>query len=207
MADSPWPTIHAERSALAAELESLTDQQWSTPSLCSGWSVHDVLGHMVATAKMTPTRFVGHLAGSGFRFNAMTAKDVAAETRGGPSATLSDWRAHLDDTTAPPGPVEAMLGECIIHGADIRRPLGLRHDYPASAVERTLDFYKKSNLIVGAKKRISGLGLRATDTEWAHGSGPEVSGPAVSLLLAMTGRRDALADLSGDGVEQLRSRS
>jgi len=48
--------------------------------------------------------------------------------------------------------------------------------------------------------------LRATDVDWTHGSGPEVTGPAHSLLMAMTGRKDALADLSGDGVDTLRSR-
>ena len=34
----------------------------------------------------------------------------------------------------------------------------------------------------------------------------EVSGPMLSLVQAMTGRRAALADLAGDGVETLRSR-
>ena len=26
-----WPTIHAERKALAADLEALTDEQWAMP--------------------------------------------------------------------------------------------------------------------------------------------------------------------------------
>jgi len=34
-----------------------------------------------------------------------------------------------------------------------------------------------------------------------------VSGPALSLVLAITGRSAALADLSGDGLATLRSRS
>jgi hypothetical protein len=33
-----------------------------------------------------------------------------------------------------------------------------------------------------------------------------VTGPALSLVLAMTGRPAALGDLSGDGVATLRSR-
>jgi hypothetical protein len=44
------------------------------------------------------------------------------------------------------------------------------------------------------------------DTDWSAGSGPVVSGPAVSLVLAITGRTVALADLSGDGLAALRSR-
>src|SRR4029077_13921147 len=49
---SPWPLIHAEREALAADLGTLTGDQWATPSLCGDWAVRDVLGHMIATAKM-----------------------------------------------------------------------------------------------------------------------------------------------------------
>jgi hypothetical protein len=33
----PWPLIHAEREALAADLAPLTDDQWATASLCTGW--------------------------------------------------------------------------------------------------------------------------------------------------------------------------
>jgi hypothetical protein len=72
---------------------------------------------------------------------------------------------------------------------------------------RVADFYKGSNLIIGAKRRIDGVTLRATDADWSHGSGPEVSGPLLSLLMAMTGRKEALDDLSGDGVATLRGRS
>jgi hypothetical protein len=68
------------------------------------------------------------------------------------------------------------------------------------------DFYRKSNLIVGGKKRAAGLALRATDIDWAVGSGPEVSGPALSLIMAITGRAAALDGLSGDGVATLKGR-
>src|SRR5665213_2449281 len=74
MASDTWSIIHAERAALVADLGSLTDQQWATPSLCGGWTVRDVLGHMVATAKKTPPTFFAGLASAGFRFNTMTAK-------------------------------------------------------------------------------------------------------------------------------------
>jgi len=206
MPESPWPVIHAERTALADDLAGLSDEQWKTPSLCSGWTVQDVVGHMVATARMTPPKFLGHFFGSGFNFDKMAAKDVAAETAGGPAATLAALRDVTPRTTAPPGPIDAMLGEALVHPEDIRRPLGIKHEYPTDAVVRVLDFFKKSNLIIGSKNRISGVTLRATDVDWTHGSGPEVTGPAHSLLMAMTGRKDALADLSGDGVDTLRSR-
>ena len=203
---NPWPLIHAEREALAADLATLTDEQWATRSLCANWSVRDVLGHMTATAKMTPPKFFASFAGAGFKFNNMTAKGVAAEATAPPEAGLANFRDHLKDTTHPPGPVESMLGEAVIHSEDIRRPLGITREYPPEALVRVAQFFQGSNMIVGAKQRIAGLTLRATDTDWSTGSGPEVTGPQLALVLAMTGRSAALADLSGDGVDTLRSR-
>jgi uncharacterized protein (TIGR03083 family) len=203
---SPWPIIHAERESLATDLASLSDEQWSTPSLCPGWTVRDALGHMTATAKMTTPKFFAKLARSGFRFHNMSASDIARETAGPPADTLAEFRRQLTATTSPPGPIDAMLGEVLVHSEDIRRPLGIAHTYPKDAVARAAKFYQGSNLLIGAKKRIAGLKLKATDTEWSTGSGPEVSGPAISLLLAMTGRKAALDDLSGDGLAKLRER-
>ena len=82
----------------------------------------------------------------------------------------------------------------------------MTHEYQTDAAVRVAEFYKGSNLVVGAKKRIAGLHLRATDAEWSHGEGPEVSGPVMSLVMAMTGRKPALADLTGDGVATLQQR-
>ena len=206
MSDSPWPTIHAERHALADDLTGLSNAQWHTKSQCGDWDVHQMLGHMLATATMTPGKFFGRLASAGFSFEKMSHRAVAEASAGGPEATLAAFRANADSSKSPPGPVDSWLGETLIHSEDIRRPLGIAHSYPTDAVVRTLDFYKKSNLIVGAKKRIAGLTLKATDADWSTGSGPHVEGPALSLLLAMTGRKQALDDLTGDGVATLRTR-
>jgi uncharacterized protein (TIGR03083 family) len=205
-APAVWPTIHAERGALAADLDGMTDEQWAIPSLCSGWSVHEVLGHLTATATMTPAKFFVGLIRSRFRFNEMSAKNVARETAGSPQDTLAAFRGTQTATTHPPGPGVTWLGETIVHAEDIRRPLGIAHDYPLEAVVRVADFYKGSNLLLHGKKRAAGLTLRATDTTWSTGSGPEVTGPVLSLVLALTGRAPALADLSGDGLETLRAR-
>jgi len=202
----PWPFIHSERKALVADLEGLTEQQWATPSLCEGWSVRDVVAHMTAEAKLSAGGFFGSLIASGFRFESVQAKGIAAEQGTDGADTLNRFREVLTSTTKPPGPVDAMLCEVIVHSEDIRRPLGIAQDYPAEWSTRGADFYRGSNLIIGGKKRAAGLTFRATDAEWSAGSGPEVVGPATSLLLAISGRSAALADLSGEGVETLRSR-
>lgn len=201
-----WEQVHAERKAITADCEGLSPEQWATPSLCQGWSVHDVLAHQLATAKMTPPAFVGKLAGSGFRFSTMVEKDIARETAGGPTATLAAFKAACRRTSSPPGPKQSWLGEAIIHSEDMRRPLGLTRDYPMDALLTCLDFFKGSNAIIGAKRRVAGLTLSATDASWTTGSGPLVTGPALALLMAMTGRKAHLDQLAGDGVELLRER-
>ena len=201
-----WPVIHAERKALAADLHGLTDDQWAAASLCDRWTVRDVTAHMTATAKITPPAFVAKLAASGFKLERLQDKDIAVERGSTPADTLARFEGIVTSVKHPPGPVESWLGETIVHSEDIRRPLGIRHEYPADAVLRVADFYAGSNLIIGAKRRIDGLTLRATDATWSHGSGPEVSGPVLSLVIAMTGRKAALDDLGGDGVATLRSR-
>lgn len=201
-----WPRIHAERAALADDLASLPADKWSTPSLCPGWTVRDVLGHLTATAKMTPASFFVKFAGSGFRFGTMANRAIAAETGGSPQEQLAEFRRVLDRTSGPPGPTDGWLGEAIVHGEDIRRPLGITRNYPRDALVRVADFYKGSNLLIGAKNRIAGLTLTANDAEWSTGSGPQVRGPMLSLLLALTGRSAVLDDLSGDGVDTLRGR-
>jgi uncharacterized protein (TIGR03083 family) len=206
MVDDIWPVVHAERRALAADLEGLTPEQWQTPSLCTGWSVHDVLAHMVATAKETPAGFLAGMVASGFRMSRFTDKRIGAEREGGPAATLAAFRAVETSTSAPPGPKLSWLGEALVHAEDIRRPLGIDHKYPVDAVTAVTDFYAGSNVLIGGKRRVDGLALQATDADWSRGSGPTVSGPARALMLATTGRRAALDDLTGPGVDTLRSR-
>ena len=206
MANDIWPVVHAERRALAADLAGLREDQWRTPSLCGGWSVHDVLAHMVATAKESPARFVTGLIGAGFSFDRFTSRRIAAERAGGPAATLAAFRAVETSTTAPPGPTTSWLGEALVHAEDIRRPLGIRHEYPADAVRQVTEFYASSNVLIGGKRRVEGVTLQATDTDWSHGSGPVVAGPALALMLATTGRTAVLDELTGPGVAVLRGR-
>jgi len=201
-----WPTIHAERQALLADLEQLSDEQWRTRSLCSQWTVTQVFGHVIATAQMTPPRFLLGMIGSGFNFTSFIQKNADRFSTGTPGELLATFRGLQHRTNHPPGPNDTWLGEAIVHAEDIRRPLGLHRDYPVEAVTQVADSYKGSNLVIGAKNRIAGVTLRATDTDWSHGSGPEASGHAIDLLLAMTGRTAGLDRLNGDGVEVLRSR-
>ena len=201
-----WSVIAVERTALADDLSGLDDSAWDRPSLCDQWSVRDVVAHIVATAEMTPPKFLVKMLGSGFSFQKMVAAEIADKRGATPADTVTRLRSVRDRRTAPPGPKVSWLGETIVHAEDARRPLGITRAYPMESVVEVADFYKGSNTLIGSKRRIEGLNLRATDTEWTHGTGPLVEGPMLSLLLAMTGRAAALDDLMGDGVATLRSR-
>ena len=201
-----WAAIHAERRALSDDLQMLSEPQWATRSLCVEWSVRDVLAHMTATARMTPPRFFGKLVGSGFSFSKMQARDIAAELGTSPAETLARFTSVVNASGHPPGPNDSWLGETLVHAEDIRRPLKIARTYPTECAVQVANFYQSSNLLIGAKNRIAGLTLVASDAAWRHGDGPEVTGPIMSLVLTMTGRRAAVEELSGPGVQTLELR-
>lgn len=198
-----WNHIHSERAQMADTWTGLAAPQWAAPSWCQGWSVQDTAGHIVAAAEQTPVNFYKELLAAGLKFNAFTDRGARRVGSASPDALVRRLRARTTTTNRPPAPVMAMLGEIVVHGEDIRRPLGLKHQPPEAALVAVADSWKNSNLLIGSKRRIAGLRLQATDAEWAHGDGPEVSGPLLSLILAMTGRKAVHPDLSGDGVAEL----
>jgi len=202
-----WKAIRTERASLADALARLTGDAWDRPSLCAGWSVREVVAHLIATARMTPPKFFGRMIASGFRFDAMSAGNIRRVLDGHDNGELvALYRALVDARTAPPGPATSWLGETIVHGEDIRRPLGIVHSYPLAQVTRVISYYARLNALLGARRRIAGVTLTATDTDFALGSGPVVEGPAISLLMATAGRKAALDDLVGPGVRILRER-
>jgi uncharacterized protein (TIGR03083 family) len=201
-----WRYIGSERSDLADTWESLTPEQWGAASWCEGWSVQDVAGHLVASAEQTPPNFFKEFAAAGFKFNVFAERGAKRCASAGSSELVRRLRARTSTRNHPPGPVNAMLGEVVVHGDDLRRPLGLSHQTPEAALAVVADSWKKTNVLIGSKRRIEGLRLAATDSTWTHGDGPEVSGPLQSLVLAMTGRKQVLDDLLGDGVAILATR-
>jgi len=201
-----WTMIHAERAAVADMIEGLSAEQWDQPSLCAGWTVGFMAGHILNAAEQSPGNFLVGMVSNGMRFNRYM--DRATRARAGmPQQEIVDrLRRRTTTTNKPPAPAMAMLGEIVVHGEDIRQPLGLQREVPADALNACLRMFATTSFPVGGKKRTAGLRLVATDTGWSHGDGPEVSGPAASMLLAMTGRAAGLDQLTGDGVATLAQR-
>jgi uncharacterized protein (TIGR03083 family) len=201
-----WRLIHTERAALAADLACLGDDRWTTPSLCAGLSVREVLAHMTVAASLSPVRWMAGVIRCRFDFDKQVAMRLAEQLGSSPADTLARFERVVTSTTSPPLPTTAMLGEVIVHSEDIRRPLGVRHDYPIDTVTQVARYYAGSDMVVLARGRVRGLRLTATDGPFASGEGPLVSGPTSALVMAMTGRAAYCDDLAGDGVATLRER-
>ncbi|WP_017601753.1 maleylpyruvate isomerase family mycothiol-dependent enzyme [Nocardiopsis lucentensis] len=201
-----WRAAHDERAALAADLTGLADEQWRVPSLCAGLSVREVLAHMTAGASLNPVRWMTGVIRCRFDFDKQVAMRLAEHLGRTPEETLEGFRAVVTSTTSPPGPTAAWLGEVVVHSEDIRRPLGIRRSHPIDVLTRVADYYRGTDLVVVAQKRVRGLRLAATDGPFAAGEGPLVSGPTLALIMAMTGRGTFCDDLTGDGVGLLRER-
>jgi uncharacterized protein (TIGR03083 family) len=136
----------------------------------------------------------------------MTAKGVDRHRTEPTADLLEQFRDSAKRSTAPPGPLIAMLGEAVIHGEDMARPVGKRVDVSPGTLVATLEYARRTAPLIHGKQHSAGLKLRATDVDWTAGDGPEVSGPAASLIIAISGRTAGLGDLTGDGVDTLRSR-
>ncbi|WP_086824147.1 maleylpyruvate isomerase family mycothiol-dependent enzyme [Allokutzneria sp. NRRL B-24872] len=204
MTNTIWTLVHAERAALIDDLAQVDAALWDKPSLCAGWSVHDVVAHLIDSARTTRIGFVAGLVRARFDFDRQNARGVARERGASPEETLARLRQVMTRTTTPPAPLDTRLVEEIVHGEDIRRPLGLTRAYPHEAVARALRLQTRTAASFGgAKELVAGVRLTATDTDVVIGEGPEVRGTSLSLLLAVSGRQDALAELTGPGLSAL----
>lgn len=193
----------AERTDFADFLATLAPEDWTVQSLCDAWRVRDVVAHVMSfdvglvdvLRRVVRARFsdvnqvyVDELA--------LLSTDelldmLRARLRPSRQATTFGGRLALLDVT--------------IHHQDVRRPLGRPREIPADRLRVVMGDAVRSPELPGW--RLSrGVRLVPTDLDWSHGSGPEVVGPAESVLMAVTGRGSALAELTGPGTAVLARR-
>ncbi|WP_026204446.1 maleylpyruvate isomerase family mycothiol-dependent enzyme [Actinomycetospora chiangmaiensis] len=200
---SVMPLAEQERAELAELLHGLAPGQWDAPTLCTGWTVRDVVAHVLSYEERGPVGLAWCFArgrGSFDRTNAVAMADYADH---GPDELL----ALLERSLRPRG-LTTMLGgrigltDAMIHQQDIRRPLGLPRRIPGESLVVVLDLARFAPPL-DSRARLRGLRLRATDLDWTAGDGDEVSGPGEALLMAMAGRGVALDELTGPGLPVL----
>ena len=203
-----WTYIHAERAGMADTWSGLSANSGLIPLgvrfVCARHGRTHPGRRRADSAELLQGAGDGRLSIQRLR---RPGRQAPRRARTGGARPPSPAPARTTTTNHPPAPVIAMLGEIVVHGEDIRRPLGLQRQCPEAALVAVADNYKKTNILIGSKRRITGLRLRATDCDWVYGDGPELSGPLISLILAMAGRSGARGDLAGEGVSVFATRA
>jgi len=204
-----WTVIDEERTYLADLLADLADDEWTQPSLCAGWTVRDVAAHLTLQQLgfADLPGFLRRWRGSMNRTIQHVARVKAAEVP--TDHLIAEIRAMVGSRRYSLGvtPLESLI-DVLVHIQDIAIPLGRHHDMPpdAAAVAATRTLSMRWPPPLPAVRKLAGLRLTATDTDWSAGSGPEVAGPMSALLLLSTGRLAALPRVTGDGVAILADR-
>jgi uncharacterized protein (TIGR03083 family) len=161
-------------------------------TVCNPWTVRHMVAHLTALGNQTALNFFKGLVTSGFSFDKAIEKDLKKFNNGLNADILAGFAKTVTNPKSPPGPKYVELGEMMCHGEDIRRALGATGTHPAEHIVALADAYRKTGTPLNGKKRSSGLRLRATDVDWSYGDGPEVAGPGMDLILAVSGRAAAL---------------
>ena len=155
-----WDAIATERRRLADDLEQLTPEQWKAQSQCDAWDVHHAATHTVMPLKLSSGQFFLGLAKAGFNPNKMNVREtakLAAEMS--PSDIIQALRDNADNRWEPPVPgvgAEIPLSEIVVHGQDIRRPLGIESGIPQETIDETLALIKNEKRREDFRRRISG---------------------------------------------------
>lgn len=77
----------------------------------------------------------------------------------------------------------------------------LTRAYPPAALAAAIGYQARTPAATGGAASVAKqVTLVADDADLRLGSGPELRGPALALLMLLTGRRHALTDLSGPGL-------
>jgi len=193
------PAVAAEFQALADLLDSATDAQWDTPSLCAGWRVREVIAHMTMAARYSEEEFMAELRRCEFDFGRLS-NEIAARDAGLPASELvAGLRSEVMEHWTPPGGGwHGALNHVVIHGLDVTMPLGVPRRPPDATIRVVLDDLTGGGVHEHFGTSIQGRRLQATDLDWSYGSGPALRGPAADLALALCGRAIPQGRLEGD---------
>lgn len=212
MAEHPYDRlIWDESSDIATTLGELGEADYDAMSLCEGWRVRDVASHMIVGHTTPLPKILVEVAKNRFSVpkasfeasreygSAHTAAEIrdawtavaADHTRKGIAKVISDKEGFVDH---------------LVHHQDIRRPLGRPRAIAPERLVAALDALPSIGGFLKSKQRMKGLTWRATDVGWTFGEGPEVVGPAESLILAASGRSVSLPEISGAGQPELARR-
>jgi uncharacterized protein (TIGR03083 family) len=166
--DDPATPLLRQRARLANLLAGLDDEQWAARSRCEGWSVQDVIAHLVTTNQFWALSITAGVGGAPTRYLSQfdpvaTPAQMVEAVRSWTSAETLDrfWESNdalrvaieaLDDESwsssaeAPPGHLAVRLvalhalWDSWIHERDVVLPLGLDAVEEADEVAASLAY-------------------------------------------------------------------
>ena len=187
-----WGYIDEQRADLADFLDTLTPEQWETPSLCPDWTVRQVAAHITHSATNWG-RLSFELMRSGFRFNALTSR-MGREDLRTPEEITAAMRAMVGGRRRPPGTAVAdPLMDVMLHGQDIAIPLGIERTMPIPPAVIVAQRLWKMGFPFNARKRFANVAFSATDADFTVGDGEVVRGPIQDIVMVLSGRPAGLA--------------
>jgi uncharacterized protein (TIGR03083 family) len=200
-----WGVTSRERAWTADVLESLSPEQWRGPTLCAGWTVRELAGHLSYGPQARLGDVLVQAVRAGGSFNQMVDATARRQATRPAVELIADLRAAAGSRRLAPGQtVRNALLDILVHAQDLAIPLGIDHPVPAEAARAAaVDTWRRS-FPFRARRRLRGFQLVATDIAWTAGAGAKVEGPIFALLLLLTGRYAALNHLTGPGLAALR---
>jgi len=195
--------LHEDDDAdMGTYLAGLEEPDWERPSLCDGWRVRDVVGHVLDGNELRLATLPFRLARFGFSSDRSGRHHSIARAEGRPPASLLHDFLTRDRWagTCRVFPPRLVLLDRLVHHQDIRRGLGHPRAVPEERLVACLDATPRLGSVFGARRRTKGLRFEATDVDWSWGDGPTVRGPGEALLLTMLGRPQPLVELHGEGA-------
>ncbi|WP_334121705.1 maleylpyruvate isomerase family mycothiol-dependent enzyme [Glutamicibacter sp.] len=202
LTEKMWDVIVEERLKLCNILRELSPQQWSTPSLCQGWSVQDVAAHLIsapqldarAMLKLMPSMII-------HGYNGMTLRDGQQRGRAGAKAILQQYEQFA---TCRRGPalvnVKETLTDTLVHFQDLARPLGIKHKMPQEAAVEVAHRLEGTGMMLGSYKVNRAVKMIASDTDFESGKGDPLIGPIDELVMLRAGRSPQWELFEGSGV-------
>jgi uncharacterized protein (TIGR03083 family) len=130
--------VAVERDHLLNVLDGLDEPGWATQSLCQGWTVRDVVVHVLMPYEMQPPEFGERMQAAGGDFDRMADAYARADTRV-PAELVTALRETPSRTFNVPGPPTAELSHLLIHAQDVYRPLGIDSPTDPESARLVLD--------------------------------------------------------------------
>lgn len=137
-----------QREGFIDTLEGLSPDQWLAPSLCSDWRAIDVAAHLAWAPVMGAGAGVVAMVRHGLSMNRMIARSAIGWAARGEEAIIEQLWDNARNGARPIGmPPVAALADAVVHGLDVRRPLGLEGQVPTESLAPLADFTLSTPLV------------------------------------------------------------